>query len=142
MHRSLFTRIVSAVFALWFAVFTAEPVALHTCPVHDGPGVASHGNHAPSVTGHHMAGMQHDGAASESVATTGQENAPSHATNNICQCPGSCCSVVPFALRSFPGIDVPAELEFADSGLPAYESVAVSRSLLLPFANGPPDARV
>src|SRR5690349_9357768 len=122
MQRSLFTRIVLAVFALWFAVFTAEPMALHTCPVHDGSGVASHGDHAASASTHRMAGMEH--SVSESGGGS-QEPAPGHASAKVCQCPGSCCSVAPFALRAFPGIDAPVRLELADSGLPAYEYVAV-----------------
>jgi hypothetical protein len=140
MHRSLFTRIVSALFAFWFAVFTAEPVALHTCPVHDGAGVASHGGHAASASTHQMAAMDH--GAPESSDAAGHGRLPGHGGKKVCQCPGSCCTVAPFALRAIPGIDVPAELELADSGLPAYEYVAVSRSVLLPFANGPPTARV
>jgi hypothetical protein len=101
MHRTAFTRIVSAVFALWFAVFTAEPESLHTCPVHDGRRAAFHMDH----------------------------------------CPGRRCTAVPIALRAFPWIDAPAELELASSGLPEHEYVAVSRSLLLPFANGPSSQR-
>jgi hypothetical protein len=139
MQRSLFIRIVAAVFALWFAVFTADPVVLHTCPVHDGSGAASHAGHSASAS-HQMAGMDH--GVSESSGGASHDRAPSHAGVNACQCPGSCCSVAPFALRAFPGIDVPVALELADSGLPPYEYVAVSRSLLFPFANGPPEARV
>jgi len=143
MHRSFFTRIVSAVFAFWFAVFTAEPVALHTCPVHDGPGgAASHMEHggvasagsamhmSDAMAGHHAAGQK-----------KGTERAPQHAGAQDCQCPGSCCNAAPIALRAFPVLDVPPVIELADSGLPDYEYVAVSRSLLLPFANGPPTAR-
>jgi hypothetical protein len=137
MHRSFFTRIVSAVFAFWFAVFTAEPMALHTCPVHDGGapgGAASHMEHG-SGGAMHMSGSMADHA---SHAGQKGESAPQHAGAKVCQCPGSCCNAAPIALRAFPVLDVPPVIELADSGLPDYEYVAVSRSLLLPFANGPP----
>ena len=142
MHRSLFTRIVSALFAFWFAVYTAEPVALHTCPVHDGPGGAAshmeHGVQAGSAMHMSDAMADHHGAAGQKQ---GAERAPQHAGAQDCQCPGSCCNAAPIALRAFPVLDVPAVIELADSGLPDYEYVAVSRSLLLPFANGPPSTR-
>ena len=138
MHRSLFTRIVSALFAFWFAVYTAEPVVLHTCPVHDGggPAGASHTEHGSGAM--HMSGsMAHHGSGAGPTS----ERAPNHAGAKVCQCPGSCCNAAPIALRAIPVLDVPAVIELADSGLPDYEYVAVSRSLLLPFANGPPSTR-
>ena len=38
--RSWPTRLLAALLALWLAVYTAEPAALHACPVHSG---AAHG---------------------------------------------------------------------------------------------------
>jgi len=136
MHRTLLTRIVSAAFAVWFAVFTAEPVVLHTCPVHDGPGgAASHLEHG--MTG----AMQMNAAGHASDAGQKGGGTPHEAGAKVCQCPGNCCNAAPIALRAFPVLDAPAVVELAASGLPDYEYVAVSRSLLLPFANGPPTAR-
>ena len=138
MHRSLSTRIVSAIFAFWFAVFTAEPVSLHTCPVHDGPGGGA------AHTGHGVAGagsMQMSGPMAHHAASTRHESAPKQAQGSVCQCPGNCCNAAPIALRALPVLDVPPVIELADSGLPDYEYVAVSRALLLPFANGPPATR-
>ena len=133
MHRSPLTRIVSALFALWFAVFTAEPRSLHACPVHDGPG-AAHAGHAAAADTTHMSGSMDHSAG-------GHHKGSHEAGAKTCQCPGSCCTVTPVGLRSLPILEVPAVLELADSGLPEYEYVVVSRSLLLPFANGPPSTR-
>src|SRR5262245_36641201 len=137
MHRTLLTRIVSVVFAAWFAVFTAEPVSLHTCPVHDGAGRGGAASHME----HGMTGANHMNASHGSNSGQKGGGAPNQAGAKVCQCPGNCCNSAPIALRAFPVLDVPAVVELADSGLPDYEYVAVSRSLLLPFANGPPAAR-
>lgn len=69
--------------ALWFAVFSAEPLVLHACPMHDGPLAA---RAAAAAEPHAMAaGMQH---------RAGQPGAghSGHAGHHACSCPGACCA--------------------------------------------------
>jgi len=134
MTRSPLHRLFGALLALWLVVFTAQPAALHACPVHDGPaaghsggshGGAGHSSHASAV-GH----AQHE-----------QAQTPDHAGSQFCQCPGSCCTVSAVQLPSIEPSVIAAVVATRDPGLPEYAYVAVSRALLLPYANGPPRAR-
>ena len=69
-------RAASLLIGCWLAVFAAEPVALHACPVHDGP-------HSASQQTHHS------------------QHAPEH---HSCTCPGACCPTVGVHLESTPAL--------------------------------------
>src|SRR3712207_1825677 len=91
MRRHSLHRAFAALLAVWFAVVTAEPAALHQCPMHDqalAPAAvanatpADHGGYASHV--HVTAGQTkpaHDG---------GQEPSGGHA----CTCMGQCSATV------------------------------------------------
>lgn len=119
-------RIVAALLALWLAVSTAGPW-LHACPVHDGVGAAAaagHGGHS----GHGVAASQDD------------RDAPAPDSAHLCRCPGSCCTVTPLELPRGVTVTAAPVVSLRDPGLPDHAYVPVSRTLLLPFANGPPRA--
>jgi hypothetical protein len=107
-------RAASLLLGCWLAVFTAEPAAIHACPVHDVGRPMSHAaHHMPAQPGDHH--------------------------GHICTCPGACCPgaraqlattpmVVAERIVSFvePDVVVPGGVEFADV------------QLTLPPAIGPP----
>lgn len=107
-------RAASLLLGCWLAVFTAEPAAIHACPVHDIGHTMSHASHhMPQQPGHHQ--------------------------NHTCTCPGACCPgaraqlatarvVVPVRIVSF------VEPELVAQGLDRSADVQVT----LPPAIGPP----
>jgi hypothetical protein len=121
MPRSVLARILSTVFALWFAVVIGDPGVLHACPEHGAH--ASHGSHAA----HHAAASQHGGA-------------PAHSGG--CTCMGSCCATP--VVAPLPGIAnfVVSEAIIPAVGQPEYSCAAPAAAAprLLPFSNGPPQA--
>ena len=127
-RRARWTRPVAALFALWFALVLGDPGLLHSCPMHGGHGsahaTASAGNeHGMTAHGEH--GASHHG---------------SHGKTGPCTCVGQCCAAP--ALASLPTVAalvVPATIALAEPTLHvALEPAAVSPTLRLPFANGPP----
>jgi hypothetical protein len=107
-------RAASLLLGCWLAVFTAEPAAMHVCPVHDIGQPMSH-------AAHHMP----------------QRSQNHH--GHTCTCPGACCPgaraqlatttvVLPSRIVSF------LEPEVVVAGFPRSADVQVS----LPPAIGPP----
>ena len=131
MRRSSWHRALSALLAVWFGVFVAEPAWLHACPVHSPAGAGGHAAHAP--TGHHPP-AHHHARAGHHVPASGGEGAP-----HQCTCPGACCAVSPQAL---PAVALHAALAVtvaaADRGRPEHEYVAAWVDFVLPFAHAPP----
>ena len=127
--RSWPTRLLAALLALWLAVYTAEPAALHACPVHS----AGHG-----AMGH--AGMHGDmdrGAtgAHDAAPASGDRRAPSR----HCTCPDHCCAAGACGLPSARvAIGVATVRAEAERRTELALRVADRAPRLLPFANGPP----
>jgi hypothetical protein len=125
MRRPIWSRALAALFALWFTVYTVEPVALHACDVHDAPRGAA------------AATMQSaDMHAGHSVATT-DDGEPSGKTS-CCTCPGDCATTSLTVLPTTATVVSVVTTATTDSGLPDYEYVPVAAAHVLPFANGPP----
>jgi hypothetical protein len=111
---SCIQRAASLLLGCWLAVFTAEPVAMHACPVHDlGQPMSHAAHHMPQQSGDHH--------------------------GHTCTCPGACCPgaraqlattpvVVPARIISFvePDVVVPGLVRSADV------------QITLPPAIGPP----
>jgi hypothetical protein len=77
MRRSHGSRAFLVLLAIWFAVYSAAPGALHACPMHDG-GLALPGiDPAPHAMAHAGHSPLHHGAHS-------------HAAGHVCSCPGPC----------------------------------------------------
>lgn len=130
MRRSLGIRVFAAVLAPWCALVMAEPMALHECAMHSGRGVqasaAAHMHGRTPVAEHAPAhGSSHDGPARH------------------CTCLGGCCAA---AILALPGV---VELSVAPVSVRAARVADTADRIalpvaghLLPFANGPPAARV
>lgn len=145
MRRSLPFRLFAAFFAPWFALVVAEPVPMHDCPMHSLHPVAAHAmesSHARPASEHDMSAMSHAGM--EQSKTGHDRDAPDRAPmNHQCCCMGACCAaaLAPIARVSHLAW-VPAVLRSEDAP-PFSESFApASVAHVLPFANGPPAARV
>jgi hypothetical protein len=124
------SRIVHALFAVWFATVLGDPGVLHACPMHGGHGAA----HAPVPAAEH----QHGGAASGH----GSESMPVPDASAPCTCVGH-CAAAPAALP----LPVPATVQVAEvvaqvrrRPAPPGHDAPASPALRLPFANGPPTA--
>lgn len=116
---SFVQRVVSLLLGCWLAVFVAEPVGMHSCPVHDG-------------IGHAMAHMHHAPAP-----------APGHSEHRACTCPGTCCPGARAELAATPTIAPARVVSFVEpdiDGVPLVRSADVQLSL--PPALGPPTASV
>ena len=131
------SRIVHALFAVWFALVLGDPGVLHACPMHGGHGAAhaATAEPAPNVS-HPHAG--HDAAASEHVSESAQlPGAPAP-----CTCVGHCAATpaaLPLPLPATVQVtEVAAEVRRPPAA-PIHEAPA-SPALRLPFANGPPTA--
>jgi hypothetical protein len=135
MRRSLSFRFFSALFAPWFALSVAEPVALHDCPIHSVHAVASHqmADHIMMADG----GMDH-------AAPPAHRDASSHGSHRQCCCPDSSCASAVVALTSSAPHHawVPVEIQREVPRAEADSLVPSNAEHVLPFANGPPAARV
>lgn len=81
MPRTAFAaRFATMLLAVWFAVVTAEPASLHSCPVHGG--LSGHAHGAIATARHHRAPVRE----------------PHHSAPHQCTCPGACCTVTPARL--------------------------------------------
>ena len=111
-RTSRIQRVASLMLGCWLAVFAAEPVALHACPVHD---VAMPMSHAA-----------HHGSAPESK-------------HHCCTCPGACCPGVGARLATSPTFAPAHIVAYVE---PAFVIAAVVPAadiqLALPPALGPP----
>ncbi|HVT40481.1 MAG TPA: hypothetical protein VHE78_15670 [Gemmatimonadaceae bacterium] len=146
MHRSLGSRVFTALFAPWFALVMAEPASLHTCSehslhgviaadaLHDGlterAGYAGHAGHA----GHGR--LQHDHGMADQSAP------PVHERQHQCTCIGGCCAAQPVSAPAGSALSwLPAAVRTQQ---PLASAQGIRRSAaahVLPFANGPPAAR-
>jgi hypothetical protein len=133
MHRPCWERALTAVLALWFAVVTVEPGALHSCPMH-GTLVISAGATAAAVHGHAHVGH---GAASKDAPTRG------HA--HQCSCLGDCGAAGSrlALLATAAALELSAaELITRQAAAGEPRRIATAAAYFLPFANGPPRSRV
>jgi hypothetical protein len=129
-------RVFAIVLVAWFAALTAEPIALHPCPMHDGM-LAMHSGAAMQ---HQMGAAAMGHGASMSEMATPQQMPPSQPMqHHQCTCLGACTATSAAGLPS-------AHLTLAaaivavpyDPGLPDYVYVPVAAQHVLPFAHGPP----
>jgi hypothetical protein len=136
MHRHWLHRVFATLLVAWFAVLTAEPVALHPCPMHDGvlhmqSGAAVH--HAM-----HGAMPAHGGPMEQAGAR--QHLPPAHSTgHHQCTCIGTCTATSAAGLPSARfALAAALTTLVRDPGLPDYEYVPVAAQHVLPFAHAPP----
>ena len=127
MRRPWYTRLGSALLALWFVVCVTEPAAaMHRCPMHDGvTGVMVMTN------GHAM-----HGAARAPLHTDSHPSAPAH---HDCTCLGDCAGAA-FAVLPASSIAVVVAVGHgAHVSTPTAQlTLPVPAPYARPFANGPP----
>jgi hypothetical protein len=144
MRRSLSFRLFAAFFAPWFAVVVAEPVPMHDCPMHSVHPATAHDMASSRATpaAEFMAPPMPHSGMQESNTEHGQST-PGHAAHHQCCCMGACCAtgLAPVA-RVQQLAWVPAKLrsETVPSSAESFAPTAAPHAL--PFANGPPAARV
>lgn len=120
VRRSVWLRLITCLWALWFGVVLVEPSAL-SCPEH-----GAHGHQ-----------MQQRAGGGERAHHTSQ----SHHTNAACTCLGACCCAptvaaplavvaeLPATRISIDRVAAPAGPDEPNPSAPSYSH---------PFANGPP----
>lgn len=107
-------RAASLLLGCWLAVFTAEPAAMHACPVHDVGQPMSHASH-------HM-----------------PRQAPDH-HGHTCTCPGACCPGARAQLATTPVLAPVRIVSFAEPEVAVRELVrSADVQIALPPAIGPP----
>jgi hypothetical protein len=117
MHRSAWSRALTTVWGLWFALALVEPMAVHPCPTHDAmpamAGMAMHGMHVP---------------------------APAKHGSHACTCMGECC-VAALTLPARPVSLATGRVSTVDATPQArIEWPRPRRAHADYFANGPPTA--
>jgi hypothetical protein len=143
MRRSLSFRLFTALFAPWFAILVAEPVPLHDCPMHSLHPAAAHAmtsRHAPPAEAFGTPTMPRPGM--EHSKSGHEHGAPVHSAHQCC-CMGVCCATALAPIARVPQLAwVPAALRSEVVPTFAASSGFDSAEHVLPFANGPPAARV
>jgi hypothetical protein len=142
MRGTWWHRALSAVMAVWFGLFVAEPAWLHACAVHSPGAAADHARAPePAARASHCADSVADAAPRDSAP--GHHVPASDGTSHRCTCPGACCAVSAPAL---PAVTVQPVLDAlvaaVDRGRPQHEYVAAWVDLGLPFATAPPSPAV
>jgi hypothetical protein len=119
-------RALATLLLLWFAIVSAEPALVHSCPMHDGAGAArtavaaAHGGDAVGHDGHHAP----------------DDKGRHRACTCLGECsPGAAAPAVPAARLGL----VVATITQPRAELPtAGVRACVGPRFLLPYANGPP----
>lgn len=127
MRRPLWTRTLSAIFAIWLALALGDAGFAHPhCPMHDGP-VPS----AASGSSGHQGGH----------AAHGDHGAPEPGSHHLCTCIGA-CSASSGAIAPAEPTELPtAVIAFVSRATPDRGEILAPASrppFTLPFANGPP----
>jgi hypothetical protein len=144
MRRSLPTRLFAAFFAPWFALVVAEPVPMHECPEHSLHPAASHAVLAAALAqaDAHGEHSMPQGDMEQMGATHGHRSS-SHTSHRYCCCLGACSAAAVAALTTPPRLAwLPLEIRRIASHLSAGSFSPASAEHALPFANGPPAARI
>jgi hypothetical protein len=135
LPRTRLRRPLASLIGAWFALFSAvAPVAV-PCPM-------GHGAHATAEDAATSAAQLTDAHAMHAehgIPTGQQESSDTPAPLHPCDCATSCCSAPSVVLPHVP-VTV-ATVTTAPAAPPVYAAPlvrAASRTLLLPFAQGPP----
>ena len=111
-NASWIRRAASLLLGCWLAVFAAEPVALHVCPVHDVATATSHASHHGSMP---------------------------HSAHHGCTCPGACCPTIGARLELSPTFAPARIVAFVEPELAIdVRGYAADVQLALPPSIGPP----
>jgi hypothetical protein len=124
MRRSPWSRLLSALFAVWLALVMGEAGFVHHhCPMHDGPLAATATGGMAGHVGHGNGGAPNGG-------------------HHACTCIGACNASSAVTLAPTPALPIP-EVVLIEAATPDGwpRAVPAARAdFSLPFANGPPPA--
>lgn len=141
MHRSPLGSAFAAVMLLWFALITAEPAVLHSCPVHSGAS-SPHGSAPSSHGAGNAAADEHAGHEQHSPVSAhpSQSHDGDTPDQHRCACIGDCSSGPSASGLPAASASPAAAIEWAvRHSVIRDESVIVTApAFLRPFANGPP----
>ena len=134
VRRTLISRSLASLLALWLAVCLAEPVQLHTCAMHGGLAI----ERTTGPTHEHSAAAEHLGTS----AGTGHfhHDQSSDSQSRQCSCLGDCSagrSPVGVAAAGVSLLTV-ATVESWETDFEYASPRLVAPHFLLPFSNGPP----
>lgn len=123
MKRSVLTRMVTALWGVWFVAALIGPATLHACPQHEA---VTHASHAGAHAGMDMSGSGHVPAGQNGL-------------EHKCNCLTECCAAAVVA-PSQVSVPAAAILVARETGVSHCASVAaVARyEHAQPFSNGPP----
>jgi hypothetical protein len=137
MHRSLWNRTLSAIFAVWLALAMGDAGFAHPhCPMHDGPLPA-----APSGSGMHTGGHASHGEHGAPGHGAPEHGAPENGGHHLCTCIGACSASAGAAAIAEPAELPAAVIAFVSGATPERDETrapAGRAPFSLPFANGPP----
>jgi hypothetical protein len=123
VRLTIWSRALTALWALWFTVVLSGPAEIHGCPQH-------------SAHASHMGRMGHGAHDAHSAH---EPDTPSRDASQTCTCLGHCCSALPLALPSFGAeLRVASVVDVAPAEYAAASAPAPRHRYSLPFANGPP----
>jgi hypothetical protein len=126
---------------LWFALVTAEPALLHSCPVHSGTS-SSHAAAAAEHAEHDFAAGAH--ASHADAATPAAHESPAHdgdaPEQHRCACIGDCSSgaVITGLPAARPSVVASVQWIVRTSIAPGDAPLVTAPEFLRPYANGPP----
>lgn len=133
-------RAFASFLAVWFAVITAEPAALHVCAMHgaaDAP--ASHAGHHTPAAHEHDAPTAHEHDAQQTQQQAGQQNEDEQPAST-CTCLGKCSAATVAPLPEVTvNLAAPLAVRAAVPALPQYRAAPTPvPGLRLPFSTAPP----
>ena len=141
MSRPVWSRLLSALFALWFTLLAVEPGPLGSCPMHGGhhampAGVAgTHAAHGDRTAGDHAEHLARHATRAADAAVPERPDPAAHR----CTCLGDCAGMAAApALPVRPSGAIPPAIASASTPEPATPIHPVAVDRRLPFANGPP----
>src|SRR5690242_16521437 len=111
-NASWIQRAASLLLGCWLAVFAAEPVALHVCPVHDVAMPTSHASHHGSMP---------------------------QSAHHCCTCPGACCPTIGARLETALNVAPARIVAFVEPDLTIdVRDYIADVQVALPPSIGPP----
>jgi len=134
-------RAFASFLAVWFAVITAEPAALHVCAMHGtADASASHaGHHAPAAHDDDALTAHEHGAPQAAQQQTGQQDEEQQPAST-CTCLGKCSATT---VAPLPEVTVnraaPLAVRAAVPAIPQHRAAPTpAPGLRLPFSTAPP----
>ena len=145
MRRSPLGSAFAAALLVWFALVSAEPAFLHSCPVHGGAS-STHAAAEPATHGDHDSGTAaHSAHASRGAPSAHESSSHDEAPEqHRCACIGDCSSGPAIAGLPAGSTAVIASADWIVRASIARDDspLVTAPAFLRPYANGPPSGHV